>query len=340
MKKILIVNPGSTSTKYKLFTEQGKVISDHNFEITEVKEEKEFLSSIEDLTKVGIRVVHGGDLSDTSKINKRIKDKIKEYTAFAPIHNALATKTIEKMEKIFPNAKLYANFDTAFHTTIPEENATYAIPLKLAKKYKLRKYGFHGLAVSSALKVFKKELKESGKKLPKNIVFAHLGGGASITAVKGGKSFATTMGLTPLSGIMMVTRAGDIDPDLNKILALKEGKTIDEISYMLNNESGFYGMTGTKDSLKIFKAAEAGSKKEKLAFDIFVNNIVEKIYGFAGLMGGIDAVVFSGGIGYNDKFLRNTVTKRLKTLGLTTKDIYRANIDEEQIMFDNIKKMK
>ena len=340
MKKTLVINPGSTSTKYKLFTEKGKVISTHNFEITEIKEEKEFLASIEELTKIGIRVVHGGDLSDTSKITKRIKAKIEEYTAFAPIHNALAMKTIEKMEEVFPKATLYANFDTAFHTTIPAENSTYAIPLKIAKKYKLKKYGFHGLAVSSALKVFKKIRKEEGKKIPKNIIFAHLGGGASITAVKNGKSFATTMGLTPLSGIMMVTRTGDIDPDLNKILAIKEGKTIDEISQILNNESGFYGLTGTKDSIKIFQEAEKGSEKEKFAFDIFVNNIIEKIYGFGGLMGGVDAVVFSGGIGYNDKFLRKVITKKLKALGLTPKDVYRADIDEEQIMFDNIKKLK
>lgn len=338
MKKILIVNPGSSSTKYKIFNLKGESISEMNFKLAETKEEKKFLQNIKEVQKIGIRVVHGGDLSETSKVTKKVKDKIREYKIFAPIHNTRALKTIAEIEKLFPRIPLFASFDTAFHTSMPEYLYTYAIPTRLAKKHKLRKYGFHGLAVQSALQKLKKEKKKYGKKIPQRIAFAHLGGGCSITAVKNGKSLYTSMGLTPISGIMMITRIGDVDFDLGRILVHKEKKSIDKISQILNYESGFYGMTGSKDTLKIFNRARAGSKKEKLAFDVFVAEITEKIWGYAGLMGGIDAVVFSGGIGYGNEYLRNTVAKNLKGLGITKKDIYTINVDEERIIFDEIVK--
>lgn len=338
MKKILIINPGSTSTKYKVFDVKGNVLDEHNYKIIEVEEEKSFLSNLENVIKIGIRVVHGGDISETSKITKSLKKKIREYIDFAPIHNRRAIEVIEKMEKSFPKTPLFACFDTAFHATMPEHLSTYAMPVALAKKYKLKKYGFHGLAVQSALEKFKIKRKEQGLKVPKNIIFAHLGGGDSITAVKNGKSFYTSMGLTPISGIMMATRIGDVDSDLDKILAHKENKTIDEISHILNFESGFKGLTGTIDTLKIFNAARAGKSREKLAFDIFVSEITEKIWGYTGLMQGIDAVVFSGGIGYGNKYLRNTVAKNLKKLGIEKGDIYAVDIDEELVIFNELQK--
>lgn len=340
MKKILIINPGSTSTKYKVFDEKGNVLDEHNYKISEIKEEKNFLSNLENVIKVGIRVVHGGDISKTSKITKKIKAQIAEYIDFAPIHNMRAIECIEKMEMHFSKTALFACFDTAFHTTIPEYLSTYAIPTKLAKKHKIKKYGFHGLAVQSALEIFKKQRKSQGLKTPKHIIFAHLGGGDSITAVKNGKSFNTSMGLTPISGIMMTTRVGRVDSDLDKILAHKENKTIDEISHILSFESGFYGMTGLKDTLKIFNAAHAGKKREKLAFDLFVSEIVEHIFAYTGLMQGIDAVVFSGGIGYGNKYLRDTVARSLKILGLGKGDIYAVDIDEEKVIFNEIKNLK
>ncbi|MCD5389791.1 MAG: acetate kinase, partial [Candidatus Pacebacteria bacterium] len=203
VEQILVINPGSTSTKYKVFDEKGNVLDEHNYKISEVKEEGDFLLNLENVIKIGIRVVHGGDISETSKITKKLKKKIADYIDFAPIHNTRAIETIEKMEKHFPKTALFACFDTAFHTTMPEHLSTYAMPVALAKKYKLKKYGFHGLAVQSGYEKFKKKRKEQGLKVPKNIIFAHLGGGDSITAVKNGKSFYTSMGLTPISGIMM-----------------------------------------------------------------------------------------------------------------------------------------
>lgn len=335
---LLIVNPGSTSTKYKLFNGAGNVFTEHNFKISEVKIEKKFLSEITDLEKIAIRVVHGGDISETSKITESLKKKITEYIDFAPIHNIRAIETINKMTEIFPGIAQYACFDTAFHTSIPEYLSTYALPTKLAKKHKLKKYGFHGLAVQSALQKLAEKRKLENLKFPKNIIFAHLGGGCSITAVQDKKSLYTSMGLTPISGIMMTTRIGDVDSDLDKILAHKENKSIDEISHILNFESGFYGMTGSKDTLKIFNAAAAGKKREKLAFDVFVAEITEKIWGYAGLMQGIDTVVFSGGIGYGNADLRNAVFKNIKKLGLDKNDIYAIDVDEELVMFNDLQK--
>ncbi len=339
MKKILIINPGSTSTKYKVFDNNGGMLDEFVYKITEIKGEERFLYSLKDIEKIGIRIVHGGDISKTSKITKSLKKKIIEYIDFAPIHNKQDIDVIEKMEKTFPKIVKYASFDTAFHTTIPEYLSTYAIPVKLAKKYKIKKYGFHGIAIQSAYRELKEKRKKQKLLMPKKIIFAHLGGGCSVTAVKNGKSFCTSMGLTPISGIMMTTRSGDVDSDLDKILSHKENKTIDEISHILSFESGFLGLTGTKDTLSIFRKAQKGNKKEKLAFDIFVAEITEKIWGYAGLMQGIDALVFSGGIGYGNTYLRNEVLKRVKKLGLTKKDIYVIDVDEEKVIFDEIKNL-
>ena len=175
--------------------------------------------------------------------------------------------------------------------------------------------------------------------MPKKIVFAHLGGGASLTAVQNGKSFATTMGLTPLSGISMITRSGSVDPDIFTVLHQRARMSVDEISQILNLKSGFYGLTDSKDTLQIFEKAKQGSKKEKLAFDIFVAEITENIWAYAGNMQGIDALVFSGGIGYGNAYLRSEVFKRIKKLGLRKKDIYVIDVDEEGVIFDEIKNL-
>ncbi len=336
MKEILIINPGSTSTKYKVFDLKGNVLSEQVFLLKQKKQELSFLKNIENIEKIGIRVVHGGDVSKTSRITESLKKKIEEFLDFAPIHNKRALETIYKIEKLFPRVPFFASFDTAFHRTIPEYLSTYAIPVKLAQRYKLKKYGFHGLAVQSALRKFIEKKEDIELEEIKNIIFVHLGGGCSITAVKNGKSFCTSMGLTPISGIMMVTRPGDIDSDLDKILSHKEHKSIDKISHILNYESGFLGMTGSKDTLKIFEKAQKGSKKEKLSFDMFVADITKTIFAYTGLMQGVDAVVFSGGIGYGNKYLRNTVTKKLKMLGIQKKDIYKVDIDEEEVIFNKI----
>ncbi len=333
------MNPGSTSTKYKVFNRSGEVLAEQVFSLAETKQEKTFLKNLEEVERIGIRVVHGGDTTKTSKITKSLKNKIKEYLDFAPIHNARALETIEKIEKIFPRVPFYASFDTAFHTSIPVEHATYMIDQKIARKYQIRKYGFHGLAVQSALQKVREQVKREKKKMPKKIIFAHLGGGCSLTAVKNGKSFATSMELTPLSGIPMITRSGSVDPDIFSILSRRAKMSVKEVSELLNKKSGFYGMTGTKDTLKIMNAAQKGSEKEKLAFDVFVNEIVQKVFAYTGLMQGVDAIVFSGGIGYGNAFLRKSVLQKVKMLGLTQKNTFVIDVDEEKVIFDEIKKV-
>ncbi|HIP33599.1 MAG TPA: hypothetical protein EYG89_02440 [Bacteroidia bacterium] len=210
------------------------------------------MEKIEDLEKIGFRIVHGGNMSGVVELNKKALKKIEEFKIFAPIHNSLVLLEIENVRRIFAKQKFFGYFDTAFHQTIQESIYTYPINQKIAKKYNIRKYGFHGIAVESALNKIEKLYKNEKIKLPKNIIFSHLGGGSSITAVKNKKSFATTMELTPISGLMMNTRVGNVDSDLDKILVQKMGKTIYEISDMLNYESGFFGLTGKKGMKNIF----------------------------------------------------------------------------------------
>ncbi len=339
MKKILTINPGSTSTKFKVYDLKGNSLDEKVFTLKKQKQQKKKKKKIEDLEKIAIRVVHGGDISKTSKITQSLKKKISKYTVFAPIHNKRALEVIAEMEKIFPKKPMYACFDTAFHTTIPTINSTYLISSKIAKKHNIKKYGFHGLAVSSALAKIKALKRKKGGKLPQKIICAHLGGGSSITAVKNGKSFITSMGLTPLSGIPMITRSGNVDPDIFSVLK-KSGISTAKASDMLNTESGFYGLTESKDTKKIIDKAQQGSKKEKLAFDIFVSEIVQKIWAYAGLMQGIDAIAFSGGIGYGNTHLRREVSKKLKPLHIKRQDTFVIDVDEELVMFNQVKNIK
>ena len=253
MKKILILNNGSTSVKISLFDKKGNLFEEKNFKNEEKKEKQEWLRNLEGIEKIGFRVVHGGDQKEATEIDRKVLKKIQEFQIFAPIHNSLVLNEIQELRKIFPKEKFFAYFDTAFHQSIQKEIYTYPISPKIAEKYKIRKYGFHGIAVESALSKIEKLYKSENLKLPKKIIFAHLGGGASITAVKNKKSFATTMELTPISGLMMTTRVGNVDSDLDKILAQKMKKSIYEISDILNYESGFYGLTGSKDIKEIFE---------------------------------------------------------------------------------------
>lgn len=336
-KKILIVNNGSTSVKMSLFNLKGSLLESIIFKNEEKKEKKLWLEKIENLEKIGFRIVHGGDMSGVQELNKKTLKKIEEFKIFAPIHNSLVLLEIEDMRKIFAKQKFFGYFDTAFHQTIQESIYTYPINQKIAKKYNIRKYGFHGIAIESALDKIEKLYKSENSKLPKNIIFAHLGGGSSITAVKNKRSFATTMELTPISGLMMNTRVGNVDSDLDKILVQKMGKTIYEISDMLNYESGFYGVTGKKGMKNIFDEWKSKTdKKSVLAVEIYLKEIIERVSGFTGLMGGFDLIVFSGGIGFKNKYLAKEVMKRLeKTFG--KKDFLKVDIDEEEIIFEKIK---
>ncbi len=358
-ENILVINAGSTAVKYKLFNENGKVILAEKFSnkvsTDKIKEEK-FLKQIKKISGkdnlfLAFRVVHGGDLHGPIILNKEIIKKIKKFKIFAPIHNKIVLKKISKIQKIFPtefeNHKFWAIFDTDFHQNIPVELSTYPIDQKIAKKYKIKKYGFHGIAVQSVLKQAQIGFQKRNKKIPAKIIVAHLGGGSSLTAVKNGKSIANTMGLTPISGLMMTTRVGDVDSDLDKILAQLMGKTLSWVSDWLSRQAGFLGLTGSADTKEIFAKAQAEAEQklnlynqEKLAFDIYLNQIVEKISGYVGLLGGIDLIIFSGGIGEGNSYLRKKILERLKFLGINKNKILVFEAGEEEEIFRQIIEVK
>jgi acetate kinase len=207
---------------------------------------------------------------------------------------------------------------------------------KIAKKFHLKKYGFHGIAVESALK----KVEEKIEKIPEKIIFAHLGGGSSVTAVQNGKSLINSMGLTPISGLMMTTRIGNVDSDLDKILAQKIGKPLNVISDLFSRKSGFLGLTGSENIKEIFEKVQSGKdgfEKENLAFDIFLNQVVQKIGAYSALMRGTDLLVFSGGIGEGNSFFRKEILKRIEHLGIDNKKVLAIKVDEEKIIFDKIK---
>jgi acetate kinase len=335
MKNILIVNPGSTGNKYTIFNNNGDKISHYYFKNNESKKELSFLDSQKNISKIGIRVVHGGETNKPVKIDRNVKKIIEKYSIFAPIHNTKALLSIKILEKVFKRVPIFACFDTEFHTTIPNYLNQYMIKKDLVEKYNIKKYGFHGLALESVIEKISKQ-----KSVPKNLISIHLGGGASITGIKNKKSFVTTMELTPLSGIPMTTRSGNIDPGIFYVLEKAHKMKIDKITNILNNESGFLGMCKTKDTKKIMDLAEKGHKNEKLAFDIFVSEIVQKIYGFYGLMGKLDAISFSGGIGFGNSYLRKSILNKIKNLNIKKENIFIIDTDEESVIFSKIKKLK
>lgn len=339
MNKILIVNNGSTSVKFSLFNLRGDILEKKEFDNFQKNEKIKWLKSLENIIKVGFRIVHGGDLTRAVELNKKNLKEIEEFKIFAPIHNSLALLEIKEMKKIFASQKFFGYFDTVFHQTIKQSIYSYPIKQSIASKYKIRKYGFHGIAVESALDKIEKLYKSEKIQLPKNIIFAHLGGGSSITAVKNKKSFATTMELTPISGLMMATRVGNVDFDLAKILVKEMNLNIDEVSNIMNKESGFYGLTGKKDIKKIFDEwKEKSNQKSELAVEIYLNQIIERISGFIGLLGGIDLIVFSGGIGFRNKYLAKEVMKRLNKV-FNNKNFIKVKVDEEKVIFDKIEKL-
>ncbi len=362
MKKelmVLVVNTGSTAVKYKLFNFKGGEILAESFKIKDRREEKKedkFLTKIKTLVRghdfrVAFRIVHGGDIRGERILNQDLIRRIKKFTLFAPIHNKFALKKIAKLKRNFPKHfeedRFLAFFDTEFHQTMPEDFYTYPIDLEFRKKYGIRKYGFHGLAVESVMEKVKDGFEKRGKKMPEKIIFAHLGGGSSLTAVKGGKSVANTMGLTPISGLMMITRAGDVDSDLDKILAIKMEKPLNFVSELLSNKSGFLGLTGSDDTREIIQKAKEETEKEegkflkeKLAFDIYLKQLTEKISGYAGLLGGLDLLVFSGGIGEGNSYLRKRVLENLHFLGLKKENLLAVQSEEEKLIFEKVKEEK
>ncbi|MCP4139871.1 MAG: acetate kinase [Chloroflexi bacterium] len=353
--KILVINAGSSSIKYQLFNmddrsvlaagvverigeEKGQIkhenklagtapivnrlaIPDHQAGLNMVAQslldaEKGVISTPNEITAVGHRVVHGGEkFSAPTVINEEVLSVIDSLSSLAPLHNPANLTGIQVAMKLFPHATQVAIFDTAFHQSIPDYAYRYAIPNELYEKHHIRVYGFHGtshLFVSKvAAEYLDKPLEET------NLITAHLGNGASITAVSGGKSVDTSMGFSPLPGLMMGTRSGDIDPAIVFHLAKDHGMEISEIDKLLNKKSGLLGISGDNDLRDIEERMAKNDEAARLAFEMYSYRIKKYIGAYTAALGRVDALVFTAGVGENSDRVRHQVCQGLASLGYT-----------------------
>lgn len=278
------------------------------------------IDSLDEIAAVGHRVVHGGEFFKGSVIiNHEVEDAIKACFDLAPLHNPANLTGIEACENVMTGVPQVAVFDTAFHQTMPDYAYMYAIPYEYYEKYKIRRYGFHGTShkyvASRAAAMLNKPIEEI------NIVTCHLGNGSSIAAIKGGKSVDTSMGFTPLAGVAMGTRSGDIDPAIVTFLMEKENKSFAEISDVLNKKSGILGISGVSSDFRdVMSHVEKGEHRAELAIEKFCYSVRNYIAEYAGVMGGVDAVVFTAGIGENNAFIRKGCIKNLEFMGIVIDD--------------------
>jgi len=320
MMKIAVLNSGSSSLKIKIF----------DFPSRDVVYEREFEGNAEDILEsldidfasidiIGHRVVHGGEeLHESIIIDEKVICSIDELSILAPLHNPANLKGIKIAIQKAPDALQVAVFDTAFHTTMPKEAYLYALPYEMYEKYNIRRYGFHGTSHSYLLKEAAKELKKETNEL--NIITLHLGNGASACAIKDGKSIDTSMGFTPLEGLVMGSRSGDIDADIPLFMQRELNLTFKEVENILNSESGLRGICGENDMRLIEKSS---NERSQLAFNMMVRRIQKYIGAYMVLLERVDAIVFSGGIGTNSKRVRdavmsNEILKNIKTLVIKT----------------------
>ncbi len=357
--KILVINAGSSSLKYQLVDMENEhllakgiceQIGDDNATFThkvpdnETKNIKEphamanhgdaiqlvlntlvsaengVIASMSEIGAVGHRVLHGGEkFSASVLVTDAVKDAIKECFKFGPLHNPANLKGIEACEAIMDVPQV-AVFDTGFHQTMPDYAYMYALPYEFYEKDGIRRYGFHGTSHRFVSGRCIELL--GGKAEGTKIVTCHLGNGSSISAVKDGKCFDTTMGLTPLEGILMGTRCGSIDPAIVTTIMKAHNLTPDEMDTLMNKKSGMLGLTGTSDNRTIEQRAKDGDERAKLVESMLCHQLTKYIGGFAAAMGGVDAVVFTGGIGENNPQYRTRVGKLLEFLG--------TEVDEEK----------
>jgi len=274
------------------------------------------IKSLSEVGAVGHRVVHGGEkFTSSCLINEASIKAIEECNDLAPLHNPANLIGIRACEELMPGVPMVAVFDTAFHQTMPEVAYIYGLPYEYYENYKVRRYGFHGTSHSY---VSKRVAEITGKPYDQmKIIVCHLGNGASISAVNGGKSVDTSMGLTPLEGLVMGTRSGDIDPAIMEYIAKKENKNIEEMTAVLNKKSGMLGISGvSSDGRDLEAAAASGNKRAELALDAFNYRVIKYIGAYAAVMNGVDAIAFTAGIGENNKVMRQAVCDSLSYLGV------------------------
>ena len=276
---------------------------------------------MKEINAVGHRVVHGGEyFANSVIITPEVIEAIEKCCDLAPLHNPANLIGIHACEEIMPGVPQVAVFDTAFHQTMPERAYMYALPYEYYEKYKVRRYGFHGTSHSY---VSKKAAEVMGKAYDEvKTIVCHLGNGASVSAVLNGKSVDTSMGLTPLEGLIMGTRSGDVDPAVVQFICNKEGKDVNEVLNILNKKSGVLGMSGgiSSDFRDIEKAKEEGNHLAAVALDAFVYRVAKYVGAYTAAMNGVDAIAFTAGVGENDKVTRKNVCEYLGYLGVKIDD--------------------
>ena len=275
------------------------------------------VKSLDEIGAVGHRVVHGGEkFASSVVITDEVKKAVEECNDLAPLHNPANLIGVAACEKLMPGTPMVAVFDTAFHQTMPEKAYMYGLPYEYYEKYKVRRYGFHGTSHSF---VSKRAAEVMGKSYDEvKTIVCHLGNGSSVSAVLNGKCVDTSMGLTPLEGLVMGTRSGDIDPAIMEFIAKKENLDIEGVMEVLNKKSGVFGISGglSSDFRDLTDAMNAGDKKAKIAMDVFSYKVAKYIGSYAAAMNGVDDIVFTAGIGENDDYVRQEVCKYLGYLGV------------------------
>ncbi len=317
-QKIKLENPAYNHTEAIEFT--LKQLVNPNYKV---------IDSLEEISAIGHRLVHGGEkIAESVKIDENVIDVLKEYTDLAPLHNPACILGIEACQKVMPGKPMVGVFDTAFHQTIAKEKYIYPIPYEYYKKYGVRKYGFHGTShMYVSQRLLELENKDS-KNL--KIITCHLGQGASVCAIKDGKSIDTTMGLTPLGGIPMVTRSGDLDPSVITYLMKKECLKPEEIETILNKESGLSAISGmVPDFREIEEASNTNNEMAKIAIDEFNYAIAGYIAKYAVALNGVDYIVFTGGIGENQINIRKGICEKLEFMGVKI-DLEENNVRGEE----------
>ena len=275
------------------------------------------VKSLDEIGAVGHRLVHGGEkFASSVVITDEVKKAVEECNDLAPLHNPANLIGVAACEKLMPGTPMVAVFDTAFHQTMPEKAYMYGLPYEYYEKYKVRRYGFHGTSHSF---VSKRAAEVMGKSYDEvKTIVCHLGNGSSVSAVMNGKCVDTSMGLTPLEGLVMGTRSGDIDPAIMEFIAKKENLDIEGVMEVLNKKSGVFGISGglSSDFRDLTDAMNAGDKKAKIAMDVFSYRVAKYIGSYAAAMNGVDDIVFTAGIGENDDYVRQEVCKYLGYLGV------------------------
>ncbi|MHB9156082.1 MAG: acetate/propionate family kinase [Endomicrobiales bacterium] len=365
--KVLVVNCGSSSVKYTFFDMEGEKrlargiiecigLPEAYFkhqtageeEVKEACKARNHLESVEliiknllapnrglirdisEISAVGHRIVHGGDkFADSVPVNEDVMENLRKTFDIAPLHNPHHYAGIEATEKLLPGVPEVVVFDTAFHQTIPDYAYIYGLPYSLYEKYHIRRYGFHGTShkyvAQRAAKMLKRPLEEL------KLITCHLGNGASITAIDHGKSIDTSMGFTPLEGLVMGTRCGDIDPAIIVHLMSHETITAEGLNTLLNKKSGLYGISGlTGDMRTILNATASGSERARLALDIFCYRIKKYISSYFGVLNGADGIVFTAGVGENSPTVREKSCQSLDRLGIMVDKEANNNIGSDE----------